>query len=304
MPAPLISEAWADALDPGIREWFWLGANRRAQMRTQFFNVISGTMASEKFENFGAIAPDAWKNYAKSGRVASVGFDRGYKTTITPGEYVVEMPIKASFLEDNLYSQILQPAQQLGDSAALLMETTAASVLNNGFSDSYAGGDAVGLLSLVHPNGPDVSGTQANEGTLALTKANVDTTRQNMQAFKDDKGNLLGIYPDLLLVPPALEGDAKVIVQSVMDPTSANNAINPLATYGLRAVVWPYLTDSNAWFLIDSVRMKMNLIWIDRIPLNIKLKNEDTTVQATWIARTRFGYGWTDWRWIYGQNPS
>ncbi len=303
MSGPIINEGWADALEPGIREWFYLGLKRRPTLREQLFNVIPSGKNTEHFENFGAIAPDAWRNFQKSGKVSSVGFDRGYKTNITPGEFIVELPIQRSFLEDNLYSQIMQPTMQLGDSYTLLTETDAASVFNNAFSASYLGGDSVALCSDSHPNGPDVSGTQDNNGTLALTKANVDTVRQAMMAFKDDKGGLVSVVPDTILVPPALESDALVIAKSVNDPTSANNAINPQAGR-FNVVVWHYLSDGNAWFMIDSIRMKMSLLWLDRVPLDIRLKNQDTMVFATWIARARYGYGWTDWRWIYGNNPS
>lgn len=303
MPSPIIQEGWADALEPGIREWFWLGATRRPQLRPTLFNVINGTQATEHFENFGSISPDAWRNFQKSGQVSSVGFDRGYKTNITPGEFLVELPIRKTMIEDNLYPQIMQPTVQLGDSAALLMETDAASVFNNAFSASYLGGDAVALCSDSHPNGPEVSGTQDNNFTLALTKANLDTIRQAMMAFKDDKGNLVGVVPDTIIVPPALESDALVIAGSQLDPTSANNAINPMAGR-FKVVVWHYLTDSNAFFVVDSMRMKMNLLWIERIPLEIRKKVQDEAVFATWIARTRYGFGWTDWRWIAGSNPS
>jgi phage major head subunit gpT-like protein len=302
MAGPIISEGWADALEPGIREWFFLGAGQRKNiMREKFFNVIKGTKAVEHFENFGAIAPDAWRNFQQSGRVASVGFDRGYKTNITPGEFIVELPVRRSFLEDNLYSQILQPSQQLGDSAQLLMETDAASVLNNAFSGSYLGGDGVALCSASHPNGPEVSGTQSNTGTSALTVDSIEATRLAMQAYKDDKGNLIGGSPDMIIVPPGLDFSALQLNNSPMDPRTANNAVNP--RFGAYEIVrWDYLTDSNNWFMVDSVKMKMNLLWVDRVPLDIRLKNQDTTVFATWIARTRFGYGWTDWRWIYGHN--
>lgn len=303
MAGPIINEGWADALEPGIREWFWLGANRRPTLREQMFNVIPGTKETEHFENFGAIAPDAWRNYQRSGKVSNVGFDRGYKTNITPGEFIVEMDVARKFIEDNQYPQIMNPIQQLGDSFTLLQETDAASVFNNAFSASYLGGDAVALCSDSHPNGPDVSGTQDNNGTMLLTKDNLETTRLAMQAFKDDKGSLVACTPDTILVPPALEVTAQVIVKSMLDPNSANNAINARAN-AYNVVRWDYLTDSNAWFLIDSTRMKMSLLWVDRVPLSIRQKTQDTTVFATWIARSRYGYGWTDWRWVYGNNPS
>jgi hypothetical protein len=275
---------------------------RRATLREQLFNVYQGQKDTDHFENFGAISPDAWRSFNNSGVPASVGFDRGYKTNITPGEFIVELPVRRKFIEDNLYPQIMNPVLQLGDSYALLTETDAASVFNNAFSGSFVGGDAVALCSAAHPNAPDNAGvTQSNTGTLPLNVANLETTRLAMQAYKDDKGNLVAVQPDTIIVPPALEYTARQAVLSSEDPTTANRAINARAD-AYNIVRWDYLTDANDWFMVDSVRMKMNLLWNDRVPLDIHLKAGDTSVQATWIARARYGYGWTDWRWIYGNH--
>jgi phage major head subunit gpT-like protein len=302
MPAPLISQAWADALEPGIREWFWLGYNRRQTLRDKLYNVIPSIKDTEHYEMFGAIATDAWNNLGVSGRATAVGYDRGYKANIQNGEFGVELPIRRTFLEDNLYSNILNPAMMLGDSAALKMEIDAASVFNNATTAGvYAGPDAVALASASHPNGPDVSGTQSNAGSLTLTPANIETSRLAMWAYTDDKGGLIGATPNTLLVPPALEYAARQSVLSINDPTTANRADNPRAgAYNI--IMWPFLTSSTRWLLIDSNLMKQKLIWQERIPLDIHLKQEDTSVFATWIARMRYGYGFTDWRWCYVNN--
>lgn len=299
----MISENWADLLEPGIREWTYLGLSRRPSLRTAMFDVMASQKAAEHFETFGAVTPDAWETYEKTGLVPAVGFDRGYKTTFTHKEYVAQLPIQRKLIEDSQYNNVMDAAMQLGDSFGLKTEYDAASVFNNAFSSSYLGGDGVALCSDAHPNSPFVSSTQDNNGTLALSKANVETTRLAMMAYKDDRGNLIGVMPDTILVPPALEQTALEIVGSQLDPTTANNTIN--VQYGrFKVVSWHYLTDSNAWFMIDSVRMRRDLKWFDRVPFAINRKVEDATVQATFIAYARYSFGWRDWRWVYGNNPS
>jgi len=301
MPAPLVSQAWADALEPGIREWFWLGFNRRPSLRPSIFNVLSSIKDTEHYENFGAVALDAWNNFSATGKPSTVGYDRGYKTNIQNQTFAVELPIRREFLEDNLYNNIVNPTMMLGDSAALKMETDAASVFNNATSASYLGGDGVALASASHPNAPDVSGTQSNAGSLTLTPANIETSRLAMWAYTDDKGGLIGAMPDTLIVPPALEYAARQAVLSSGDPTTANRADNPRqGAYNI--IVWPFLTSTTRWFLVDSVLMKQKLFWQDRVPLDVHLKQEDTSVFATWIARMRYGFGFTDWRWTFVNN--
>jgi hypothetical protein len=299
---PIISANWAEALDPIVHHWFEMGVQMRPSLLETFFNVQLSVNSDEQVGGIGGVSVDAWDNYEKAGQVSSVDFSKGYIKTYTHKEYPLDLDIQRKMLDDNKYPQITQAAQRLGISAMRKREIDAASVFNNAFSDTFAGADAVGLCSLAHPNSPDASGTtQANEGTLVLNKQNVRTTREAMMVFTDDKGNKLAVTPDVLLVPPALEDDAIPIANSLFDPASANNAVNPMAGR-LRVVTWHYLTDSTAWFLIDSVQMKQSLDWFNRIPLSINRKVQDETLVATWRAYMRYAFGWSDWRWIYGQN--
>jgi phage major head subunit gpT-like protein len=294
----LIKEEFAEALLPGIREWFSVGYNRRPSQMAQFFNVLPSSSDSEFYHSFGAVSPDAWDNFENTGQIAAVGFDRGYKTTFTHKEFLVELPIRRTLVEDNKYPQILDAAAQLGDSAALKRERDAASVFNNYSSSSYVGGDAVALGSNSHPNGPHKSATQDNLfASTALSATNVETVRLAMMAYTDDVGELCGIIPDLLIVPPALENTAKTICETEGIVGYADNDINPQkGRFGY--VMWPYLTSATTWFMVDSTKMKQSLVWFDREPLDIYPKNEDNSVFYTYIARMRYSYGWRDWRWI------
>jgi len=300
----MISENWADALDPIVREKFYLGMERRQSLLPRMFNIQGSQRAYEQSSGIGAVGIDAWSQYESSGVVGEADFDQGYKSTFTHREYPLELKIKRKLLDDNMWSEVFNIPMRIGDSAAVKRESDGASVFNNAFSANFLGADGVALCSNSHPNSPQKTGsTQDNNGTLTLTKANVRTTREAMMAFTDDNGNKMAVTPNLLLVPPALEDDAIEITNSINDPTSANNTVNP--QYGRFEVVpWHYLTDSNAWFMIDGNLMKMALEWYDRVPVSVTPKVEDKTLQATWIAYMRYSYGWSDWRWVYGNNPS
>ncbi len=310
MPGPLIPDGWADLLEPGIREWTFLGVNRPDLVGPTLYNNIPSTKATEHFENFGAVSPDAWDEFEATHVVPKVGMSAGYKTSLTNKLFAVELDIEATLIEDDQYRTALDAARALGDSYAVKEETDRASIFVFAFTDTgHTGGDGVGLCSLVHPNGPENTGvTQANEGTLALTKTNVATVRLAMQKFKDDRGMLCGVNPDTLLVPPDLLDDALVIrgdrQMAPLDPTIGENALNVNVVHGWRVISWPYLSDTNAWFLLDWNRMHRDLLFIDRVPFGVKRKVQDETIYATWIARARHTQGWRDWRWIYGNNPS
>lgn len=74
----------------------------------------------------------------------------------------------------------------------------------------------------------------ASKQTLDAT--NYASARAAMMSFKDDEGKPLGIRPNLLVVPPSLEGAAREILLSERD---ANGATNPWRnTAELLVVPW------------------------------------------------------------------
>ena len=303
---PLISANWADALDPIVRKWWEQGYSRRPSLIPQLFNVQMSNRAYEETMGIGAIGIDAWLNYENAGRISEAEFDRGYKQTFTHKEYALDFSVERKLIDDNQHNEVLRIVERMGDSAALRREVDAASVFNNAFSDTFAGADGVGLCSTAHPYGPNKTGsTQSNEFTLALTKPNVATIREAMMAFTDDNGNKVAVMPNALIVPPALEDDALEITGSMQDPDSANNTMNP--QFGrFQVIPWHYLTDSNAWFMVDTNLMRLaGLEWFNRVLPAIGLRDgDDRTVRAYWRGYMRYSYGWSDWRFIAGSNPS
>ncbi len=298
----LTSAQWAEALAPGIREWFSIGFASRPSLMGSLFNVQGSDSAEEFFHSFGSTSPDAWALYEQSGIVPKVSFDKGYKSTFTHEEFALEMDVQRKFIDDNKYANVIDAARQLGSSAALKREMDAASVFNNADAATPVGGDAVSLANASHPASPTKSAVvQDNISALTLSAANVETVRQTMLAVTDDTNNIAGVQPSLLLVPTALENDAKIITQTEADVGSADNDINPQRgrfTY----MVWPYLTSSTAWFMIDEVLMKQSLFWFDRVPVDVRRKTQDETLFSTWIGYMRYSFGWRDWRWIHQGN--
>ena len=59
-------------------------------------------------------------------------------------------------------------------------------------------------------------------------------------------------------------------------------------------------SDNIIGFMIDSKKMKEYLLWIDRIAPDVTTTTDFETYMIKQAIYSRFGYGWTDWRWIYG----
>ena len=313
----MISDHWSQLIDPRVREAFYIGFggdDRRASLLPRLYNIQSSSLADEKVFPIGGIGSSGW-NFEDSGRLQYTEPVKGYEETFTHHEFARGVMIERKLIDDNRIAQALDAASALGDSAFRMREKAGANTFVNAFSaatsetlDDYGtdatGADLVALCSAAHPRHPgDSATTDTNEGTLALSDANVSTTRRLMMETVDLNGDLLNVMPDEILVPPELEDDALVVVRSAQDPDSANNAVNPQAGR-FQVTVWHYLTDANAWFMMDSGRRRQSLRWYDRIPLEFAREQDFDTYIGKWSAYMRFSLGWSDWRFIYGQNPS
>jgi hypothetical protein len=56
------------------------------------------------------------------------------------------------------------------------------------------------------------------------------------------------------------------------------------------------------WFMIDSRLFKKFVIWIDRIKPETNTTIDFETFAIKQSIYGRFGYGWRNWRGVYGHN--
>ena len=307
---PLTAGNFADLLKPGLKSIFDIAMASPPDMLNTLFSVESSTRFEEQYQGMGALGTVP----VFDGSVPYHDFDAGYRTDIRNYEMAMGIQVERRLADDDQYNQINRRAGNMASAFNNTIETDAANVFINAFTDSGTnrmgastnGADGVALLSTAHPDSPaNTNSTQSNEGTYALTIDNLDTTRQNMRNFKDDKGNLLGVNPNTLLVPPELERTATQLVnqRAIYEPGSAQYDVN-MFSGRFNLIVWDRLTDSNAWFLMDSVLMKQHLIWQWRIRPEFSQSEDFDGITAKYRGYMRYGIGWTDWRFIYGNNPS
>jgi hypothetical protein len=124
-----------------------------------------------------------------------------------------------------------------------------------------------------------------------------------MMKYTDDRGNILGVNPRLLIVPTDLMDEAKEICQTDRKPDQADWNKNPL--YGeMDYVVVPFLTKPKAWWLVDPDLMKIWLTWYNRREPKIEYVNDFDTEQGKYKCVGRWSYKWDEWMWCFGHNPT
>lgn len=300
-----ISEQWAYLLEPGLRSIFQLQFEALAASSKipALFNVIPSNKAAEYFLGIGGLGD--WKEF--EGAIEYDDMEQGYRTTLTHKQYSQGFKVERQLVDDDLYSIINERPAALALAAMRTREKHAASIFNNAFSSSYTGGDGQPLCeSAGHPYSPSNSSTQTNEYTTgySLSYDNLVLVRRLMREFKDDRGELTNVMPDLLLVPPELEETAYSIVATPNKVDIADFHANFVGSK-FQVVVWDYLTDANAWFVIDSRMAKRHLLWVDRVPLEFAADpTGNFRLEARYRGYMRYSYGWSDWRWVIGCNPS
>lgn len=213
--------------------------------------------------------------------------------------YAKQVPIARELIDDQEFGLLEDIGQQLGATAAMTMESKAAEVFNNAFTSALSE-DGLTLCNSAHLNAAG-GNSQSNTGTAALTMANIKTTRTNMRGYTNYRGDKLNVMPDELAVPNALEEDAWEIVRSSGRPDTTNRADN-FYNGMFNLYVWPWLTDANNWFMMASQLRKQNLLWFQRIALEIYGEGNLTAGTRKVGGYMRFSNGARDWRFIFGQN--
>lgn len=281
-------------LDPVLTEIFYQDLGAPDQMLDRFFRVLTSDKAKETDLRIGSFGqPEEWK-----GQVSYDSADLDHDITFTHTKYSRGFKVERELLDDQQYNNIFSRPEELAGKFLVKIETDAASVFNNAFSSSYTGYDAKALCADDHPRSETDSTSVDNKAVLALSPANLDTVWQQGCALVDDRGDLIGWNGDLLLVPYGLRKTAHEITQSERLANSAENNANVFR--GLQYVVWNRLTDSTAWFLIDSKLMKRRLKWYWRRRPDFKATDDFDTELRKYAGFMRYSYGWSDFRWVIG----
>lgn len=301
-----ISENFADLLEPGLRKIYTGKYNQLPEMRPLIFNVQPASTSYEKDSSVGGFSDMP----VFKGTISYDNPKQGYDVTYTHCQFAKGFQIERALLDDDLYNVIAKEPKKLAIAASRTMEKQAASMFNDGFSGSGTividgvtvlnNTEGKSLFNTAHPN-TRTSTTQGNSGTTALSATSVEATRRLMCKFLDDTDNYISVVPDTIMVPRDLEDKAWTIIASKGKVDSAENNANFL--FGkYKLAVWQFLTDSNNWFMFDSVLAEESFNWYDRVGLEFFQDKSFSTLIARYANYARWSYGYSDWKSIYGHN--
>jgi len=295
----MVSDNWDELMLPGLRTIFNKHLKKKKDYVAELFTVENSTKQAEYNQGTGSLGMmDEWE--ASNNQVSYEDVNKGYKATYIHKKYSKGLTIERELVEDDQYGEIKKKVRLLTQTVYYTRQYYGALIFNQAFNATYAGPDAVALCSASHPNSPVDATVQSNVGTGVLNATNLELARLAMKGWKDDKGNLLAITPDTLLVPPGLRKAALVIADSTGEPDTSDNNIN-IWKGSVNVIECDFLTSSTAWWLLDRERMAAFLHWYDRRKAKLEMDKENFNSEvAAYKTVARFKAGFDDWSFCWG----
>lgn len=293
------SGSFAKALWPGVNAWYGKSYN---DYPTEYDQLFEKNTSNRAFEEDVGISSFGLAVQKPEG--SSIVYDSERQGFITRYQHVVfalGFIITKEAYDDDQYEVVgKRKAQGLARSIRQTKEIVGANVYNRAFNGSYVGGDGVSMIANNHPN--IAGGTWSNLIATAadISEAALEQAAIDIAGFTDDRGLLIAAKPEKLVIPRQLIYETKRILGSDGRVATDLNDLNALKEMGVigGVVTNHYLTDPDAWFILTDV--KNGLKYFERDADSFDMDNDFDTDNAKYKARSRYSFGWTDPRAIYG----
>jgi len=271
-----------------FREAFLAALN--AQAWRQFTGILQSNTKTETYTWLGSTPRMAEvKGQAEISGLHSFSYTLENKTWQSP--LLVERDL---FEDDRL--NVLQPRiNQLAQEAArfpgerVMQQFESNPLAYDGvalFSNTRTIGDSANIDNMI-------SGTGADAASFL---ADLSTVRGQMASFQDEHGRPINIVPDVLVVPPQLEG----VAFNALNPV-AGGQIDPIrpggpgsfTASGYTVVRGQWLTDPNDWYALHVGTAQPPFIWQERSAPELEAAADPNNPQTIlsnmflWSARMR-----------------
>ena len=289
---------------PGLNALFGLEYARYGEEHKEIYETETSERSFEEETKLSGFSAAPVK-----GEGSAIAYDNAQEAWTTRYNHetiALGFSITEEAIEDNLYDSLsARYTKGLARAMAYTKQVKAASVLNNGFSSAYVGGDGVALFSTAHPLVG--GGTNSNTPTTQsdLNETSLESAVIQIAGWTDERGLLIAAKPCKLIVPPSLQFVATRLLETKLRVGTNNNDINALENNGSIPEGYTqnhFLTDVNAWFLTTDVPNGMK--HFERTPLQNSMDGDFDTGNVRYKARERYSFGWSDPLGMWGSSGS
>ena len=289
---------------PGLNALFGMEYATYGEQHKEIFETEASERSFEEETKLSGFSASPVKNEG-----SAIAYDNAQEAwtarynheTIAQGFSITE-----EAMEDNLYDSLSNRyTKALARAMAYTKQVKAASILNNGFSASYAGGDGVALFSTSHPLVSGGVNSNTSSTNADLNETSLEAAVIQIAGWTDERGLLIAAKPRKLIVPPQLQFVATRLLDTNLRVGTTDNDINAIKNNGSIPegyTVNNYLTDTNAWFLLTDV--PNGLKHFERVPLATSMDGDFDTGNVRYKARERYSFGFSDPLGAFGSSGS
>ncbi len=298
--------AWPDLLDPRFRKIYGDELKALPQVGPSIFHVETSSKNNEKDSSASGLSKMVRRSEGQA--ITYEDEVQGFDVTYTHVEDSLGTSVSNVLWEDDQFNVIKRKPMHLARAKQRTQEQMMTDIFNYGFTagggglSTFTSGDSLALFASNHTR-EDGGASQSNYTTADLNESSLETAIVAMRTTLDHKGQLYMCKADTLVVAPALEKEARILLNSTQRVGTANNDINPYQG-ALKLVVWDFLGSAaggsdTAWFLLDSSLHQLN--FFNRSDRGLEGPDWDfDTKTAKWTVDVRHSVGFSSWRGTYG----
>lgn len=279
-------------------------------LKDVFPEESSSNFAERTVEEIGA---ENYKPITEGDTYGGTRIQEGWSSQLEHAEWTNSMEITQTMMEDNKTSDIKRKASVFAQSYHRTREHFRANILAGGKTATVTFGgksfdtkcmDGTTLFGTEHPSKlADVTTKQTNRFINPFSSDVLGEVMTRMQNFKDDRGEIVGVSPDTIIIPNyhKLKKAVFEAIGADKDPdTPSANGFNYL--FGTWRVICspllvPHMTETE-FILMDSMYNENNVgaKWYNRINNTVETDVAERTRNFLMFARARWSAGFHDWK--------
>lgn len=251
------------ALKTRLHKDFQAALTKPAMVHSRRLGLYSYFDSDTEFETYDWLASMPGMRKWLGPRIVESFKERAYqifnehfeKTIEVDRDKLADSPMSAIGNAAARLAVIMEGANKLEDDLLFNASSTATGAISGllALGASTVCYDGQYFFDTDHPTDLDGTGTQSNyeASGFALSAANYQTARSRMMSFKGENNRPLGIIPNLLAIPPALEKTGKEIVVAQVGSSGATNV--QAGTAQVEVIPELAILGDTRWFLFDTI---------------------------------------------------
>lgn len=238
----------------------------------------------------------ALREMAENDPIPFEDFEQGNEKYTYFTNFGLGVQMSRNMYEDDLTGHMNKPIAELGKASAYTRDLKFWDIFNSGeLAAARVGLDGLALFSTAHPIEGVPGLTQSNIVSASLSQTSLQAAMDLVENLKNDKNIPIKFIPRTLVVPYGQRWKAEELINSELQPDTANNNLNTTGNKGLNFMVGHYLTDANACYLVCDGH---DARFINRRDTMFDGKDDYNTDAALFKATARFQTTFFHWRGI------